>query len=87
MDTPNTHDCVSCNCIEIGTVVSDEDTQLMLTLSGNTIEKQLEEIKDLVESVGSGNCRMTTQSKESGTDVLLDFECAAEKMIFQMRRH
>ena len=83
--------CEACGTIvELGSVITEDDTQLVLPFSGPTkesvealAEKYIKAAKARFETV-----EITVDYKEVGStiesEVTLQFECTAEKLIFEM---
>ena len=81
----------SCTCVDVGTVIKEDDTTLTINLSGVNATSKLDSLKAAAAQIGSGNCNVTTETiDENGQTVIramFDFDCTAEKLIFQMKHH
>ena len=90
-NTTETEVCEACGTIvELGSVISPEDTVLELPFAGTDLagvkslaQKYIDAAKARYETVEVETTETTT---ETGTvlDLKLTFECAAEKIIFEM---
>ena len=80
---------IACNCVEVGTIIREDDTVLTINLSGVNAHSDLETLKAEAAEIGSGNCKVTTETiDENGQTAIramFDFDCTAEKLIFQMK--
>ena len=89
MNDKDQYESLACNCVEVGTIIKEDDTLLMLDLSGANAETQLEQLKTDACQIGSGNCKVSSETiDQDGKTIvraMLDFDCAAEKLIFQMK--
>lgn len=89
MNEKDPYESLACNCVEVGTIIKEDDTVLTLNLSGIDAETQLSQLKADASEVGSGNCKVTAETVEqSGNPVIramFDFDCTAEKLIFEMK--
>ena len=89
MNDKDQFESLACNCVEVGTIIKEDDTLLTLDLSGANAETQLEQLKADALKVGSGNCKVSAETIDEGgktiVRAMLDFDCAAEKLIFQMK--
>ena len=89
MNDKDQYESLACNCVEVGTIIKEDDTLLTLDLSGVNAELQLDQLKSDALQIGSGNCTVSTETvDEDGQTIIramLDFDCAAEKLIFQMK--
>ena len=89
MNEKDQYESLACNCVEVGTIIKEDDTLLTLDLSGANAESQLEQLKEDAVKVGSGNCKVSAETiDQDGKTIIramLDFDCAAEKLIFQMK--
>ena len=80
--------CTSCNTLDIGTLIKEDDTVTTLTLRGEQQSADtLKKVEELARDVESDPCTISTESVENGeaTHMELTFSCAAEKLIFEMR--
>ena len=89
MNEKDQYESLACNCVEVGTVIKEDDTLLTLDLSGANAETQFEKLKVDASQIGSGNCKVSAETiDQDGKTVIramLNFDCAAEKLIFQMK--
>lgn len=89
MNDKDQYESLACNCVEVGTIIKEDDTLLTLDLSGTNAETQLEQLKADALKIGSGNCKVSAETiNDHGNTIIramLDFDCAAEKLIFQMK--
>lgn len=83
---------VSCNCVEVGTLIREDDTLLTLDFSDNgdlSAKEQFARMEKDARSIGSGNCQVKSEIIEEGGKpvirAMFDFDCTAEKLIFQMK--
>ncbi len=89
MNQKDQYESLACNCVEVGTVIKEDDTVLTLNLAGVNAEKQLNQLKADASEIGSGNCTVTAETiEQDGAPVIramFDFDCTAEKLIFEMK--
>ncbi|WP_067519469.1 DUF406 family protein [Endozoicomonas ascidiicola] len=89
MQDTDEFESIACNCVEVGTVIREDDTVLTINLSGVNAHFELEGLKVEAAKIGSGNCKITSETiDESGQTIIramFDFDCTAEKLIFQMK--
>ena len=89
MNEKDQYESLACNCVEVGTIIKEDDTLLTLDLNGANAETQLEQLKADALKIGSGNCKVSAETIDEGgktvVRAMLDFDCAAEKLIFQMK--
>ena len=89
MNEKDQFESLACNCVEVGTIIKEDDTVLTLDLSGVDAENQLSKLKAHASEIGSGNCKITAETvDQSGAPVIramFDFDCTAEKLIFEMK--
>ena len=89
MNEKDQYESLACNCVEVGTIIKEDDTLLTLDLSGANAETQFDQLKTDAGKIGSGNCKVSAETiDQDGKTVIramLDFDCAAEKLIFQMK--
>ena len=89
MNEKDPYESLACNCVEVGTIIKEDDTVLTLDLCGSDPQSRFETLKTTVAAIGSGNCQVSSQTvEENGQAVIrvtLDFDCTAEKLIFQMK--
>ena len=80
---------LACNCVEVGTIIREDDTVLTVDLSGVDAETRLSKLQADAGEIGSGNCKMTAKTVDrDGTPVIqamFDFDCTVEKLIFEMK--
>lgn len=86
MQDTDKFDCASCACVDVGTIISEEDSVFTVDLTGPDAEARYNALKDAALRIGSGDCVV---SCETGDDNVLhacfEFSCAAESLIFQMK--
>lgn len=94
MNEKDPFECTTCNTVEVGTLIRDDDTWVTLEIRGDkaiSARDKFRKIEQRARSVGSGNCKVQSEtSQENGITVIkamLDFDCTAEKLIFQMSLH
>ena len=89
MNDKDPYESLACNCVEVGTIIKEDDTVLTLNLAGVDAETQLSQLKADALEIGSGNCKVTAETVEQeGSPVIramFDFDCTAEKLIFEMK--
>ncbi len=93
--------CTVCNTMDIGTVIQESDTVTRMVLSGENIDELRQTLTTLAREIESDPCEITIGRQESGRqesgrqesgileggelDMVFNFSCAAEKLIFEMR--
>ena len=81
---------VACNCVDVGTLINENDTRLVLDFYGSNAESELDQLTTKAKAIGSGNCKVSSETiDEHGKTVIramFDFDCTAEKLIFQMNQ-
>ncbi|WP_422134923.1 DUF406 family protein [Endozoicomonas sp. ALD040] len=84
-------ECNTCNTVEVGTLIRDDDTWVTVEIRGDkavSAQEKFNKIEQRALSVGSGNCKIQSETiQENGITVIkamLDFDCTAEKLIFEM---
>ncbi len=78
--------CTACNVMDIGTVIAESDVQAHVVLTGTNTAALQEQITDLVREIESDPAEIILQQKDDTTmDMVINFSCAAEKLIFEMR--
>ena len=89
MDDKDRYESKACNCVEVGTVIREDDKVLIVNLSGVDVEQQLDDLAEAAHQVGSGNCKVTSETIDQdgvpAIRAMLDFDCTAEKLIFEMK--
>ena len=89
MESKDQFESAACNCVEVGTIIKENDTLLTIDLWGVDAENQLSKLTADAKEIGSGNCKVTSETlNKDGTPVIramLDFDCTAEKLIFEMK--
>lgn len=89
MNEKDPYESLACNCVEVGTIIKEDDTVLTLDLSGVDAETQLSRLTADAREIGAGNCKVTAETvDQSGSPVIramFDFDCTAEKLIFEMK--
>ncbi len=82
----------ACNCMDIGTLIQEEDTVTELTIKAGSqqeAEARLVKLQTLAQSIESDPCTISTHitqtDLETSIQARFDFVCAAEKLIFDMR--
>ncbi|MGI2026512.1 DUF406 family protein [Endozoicomonas acroporae] len=78
------------HCLEIGQVIAPGDTHLEMTIKGDTEQQandQMATMEALANSI-SDHCQVKkTVSLHQGSatiDAMFDFDCTAEKLIFEL---
>ncbi|WP_282168109.1 DUF406 family protein [Shewanella japonica] len=76
--------CNDCGSfVDIGTVIDEQDTRLILKITGDAVAEEAEDIitkaKTRFDSV-----KVNSEQAETDITVIIDFEFTAEKMIFQL---
>ena len=91
MNEKDQYESLACNCVEVGTLIKEDDTHLTLDIKGNethSAEEEFSRIEKKAKSVGSGNCQVQSETIDDGGRTIIramfEFDCAAEKLIFQM---
>ena len=91
MNEKDPFECTTCNTVEVGTLISDDDTRVTLEIRGDeavSAQDKFSKIEQRALSVGSGNCKIQSETcQENGITVIkamLNFDCTAEKLIFEM---
>lgn len=91
MNENDPYESLADDCVEIGTVIRENDTILALDISGPEAWSEFDTLKSEAARIGSGNCQVSYGAiDESGQTVIyamFDFDCAAEKLIFQMQNN
>ena len=91
MNENDPYESLADDCVEIGTVIKEDDTILALDISGPDVWSDFDTLKSEAARIGSGNCQVSYGAiDESGQTVIyamFDFDCAAEKLIFQMQNN
>ena len=92
MKDTDQYESAACNCVEVGTLIREDDTLLTLDFSDNdglTAREQFSRMEREAKSIGSGNCQVKSEALEEGGKpvirAMFDFDCTAEKLIFQMK--
>ena len=92
MKETDQYESVACNCVEVGTLIREDDTLLTLEFCDGdelTAKEQFSRMEKEARSIGSGNCQVQSEVLErEGKPVvraMFDFDCTAEKLIFQMK--
>ena len=89
MNEKDPYESLACNCVEVGTIIKEDDTVLNIDLSGVNAELQFDVLKQEAAKIGSGNCKISSEIvDENGQTVIramFEFGCTAEKLIFQMK--
>ncbi|KEQ18959.1 DUF406 family protein [Endozoicomonas numazuensis] len=91
MNEKDPFECTTCNTVEVGTLIRDDDTRVTLEIRDDeaiSAQDMFSKIEQRALAVGSGNCKIQSETcKENGMTVIkamLDFDCTAEKLIFEM---
>ena len=88
MNEKDKYECNSCNCVEVGTIIHENDTLLTIDLSGVNAQAEFESLKDAASQIGSGNCKVTSETIDKNGHTVIhamfDFDCTVEKLLFQM---
>ncbi|WP_144208115.1 DUF406 family protein [Shewanella donghaensis] len=77
----NCNDCGS--FVDIGTVIDEQDTQLILQIDGDDSASVAEELINTAKA-RFDNVKATTKASEQHILLFLDFSFTVEKMIFQL---
>ncbi|AMO57955.1 DUF406 family protein [Endozoicomonas montiporae] len=92
MKDTDQYESAACNCVEVGTLIREDDTLLTLDFCDNdqmTAKEQFDRMEKDALSVGSGNCQIQSEMVEADGKPIIramfDFDCTAEKLIFQMK--
>ncbi|WBA80669.1 DUF406 family protein [Endozoicomonas sp. GU-1] len=89
MNEKDPFESLACNCVEVGTIIKEDDTVLTIDLSGVNAESRFDALKEEAVKIGSGNCKISAETiDEHGQTVIramFEFDCTAEKLIFQMK--
>ncbi|WP_419535001.1 DUF406 family protein [Endozoicomonas sp.] len=89
MNEKDQYESLACNCVEVGTIIKEDDTVLTIDLSGVNAESRFDTLKEEAAKIGSGNCKISSETvDENGQTVIramFEFDCTAEKLIFQMK--
>ena len=92
MKDTDQYDSIACNCVEVGTLIKEDDTLLTLDFTdqdGLSAKEQLSLMEKEAKTIGSGNCKVQSETLvDDGKPVIramFDFDCTAEKLIFQMK--
>lgn len=89
MEQNQDFDCKACTCVEIGSLIKEDDVTLIVDLAGVDAEERFEALKASALQIGSGNCQISSEIVElEGVSTLraaFVFDCTAEKLIFQMK--
>lgn len=77
--------CTACNVMDIGTVISESDTQAHVVLSGTDTTELQAKITQIVRDIESDSAEITLKDNGEGQlDMIINFSCSAEKLIFEM---
>lgn len=89
MNEKDKYESLACNCMEVGTIINEDDTVMTIDLSGANAESQFDTLKKEAAKIGSGNCKISSETLDkNGQPVIramFEFDCTAEKLIFQMK--
>ncbi len=81
---------MACNCVDVGTLINEDDTRLVLDLTGETATEEFSRLESKAKAIGSGNCKVTSETFDdqgmTHIRAMFDFDCTAEKLIFQMNQ-
>ncbi|MRI32111.1 hypothetical protein EOPP23_03765 [Endozoicomonas sp. OPT23] len=93
MNQKDQYESLACNCVDVGTLISEDDTQLALEIRGDdiaTAQEKFSQIEKKARSIGSGKCAVQSEIlNDNGFTIIkamLDFDCTAEKLIFEMQQ-
>ncbi len=90
MNDKDPYESLACNCVEVGTIIKEDDTCLTVDLSGVEAEYELENLQKNARKIGSGNCKMSAKTIDDNGHTIIramfDFDCTVEKLIFQMKQ-
>lgn len=88
MKDDNHFETQGCSCVDVGTLIQEEDTRLEMTFSGAQADETFNRLKARAQAIGSGQCRVAMETLDQDgapcIRAVFDFDCAAEKLIFQM---
>ena len=91
MNDYDPYESLADDCVEIGTIIREDDTVVVLDIVGPDAWVHFDELKATAAGIGSGNCQISSETiDDSGQTVIhamFDFDCAAEKLIFQMHNN
>ena len=91
MNDYDPYESLADDCVEIGTVISEDDTILALDISGPDAWSEFDALQSEAAHIGSGNCQISygaiDESDQTVIYAMFDFDCAAEKLIFQMHNN
>ncbi|WP_257263477.1 YfcZ/YiiS family protein [Endozoicomonas sp. ONNA2] len=89
MNKKDQFESLACNCVEVGTLIREDDTVLTIDLSGVDAESRFAALKEEAAKIGSGNCKISAETVDehgqTAIRAMFQFDCTAEKLIFQMR--
>ena len=89
MEQNRDFDCKACTCVEIGSLIKEDDVTLIVDLVGADADVRFESLKANALQIGSGDCQISSEIIElEGVSTLrasFVFDCTAEKLIFQMK--
>ena len=78
--------CTACNVMDIGTIIQESDTLAHMRLSGENMDNLQQTLTDLAREVENEPCEIKVIELDNGErEMVFDFSCAAEKLIFEMR--
>lgn len=78
--------CTACNVMDIGTVIAESDVQAHVVLSGADTSTLQDQVTTLIRDIESDPAEIILQQRDDNTtDMIINFSCAAEKLIFEMR--
>ncbi|MFK0570782.1 DUF406 family protein [Endozoicomonas sp.] len=89
MNEKDQYESLACNCVEVGTVIREDDSVLSIDLSGVNAQSRFDHLKEEAAKIGAGNCKITAkiidQDGQTVIRAMFDFDCTVEKLIFQMK--
>ncbi|WP_263322247.1 YfcZ/YiiS family protein [Endozoicomonas sp. Mp262] len=81
---------MACNCVDVGTLINEDDTRLVLDFTGDNACEEFSRLETKAKSIGSGNCKVSSETLDdkgmTHIRAMFDFDCTAEKLIFQMNQ-
>ena len=90
MKDKDEYESLACNCVDVGTLINEDDTRLVLDFSGDTAREEFSRLETKAKTIGSGNCKVSSETIDDNgrpaIRAMFDFDCTAEKLIFQMNQ-
>ena len=89
MNDNDQFESLACNCVEVGTIIKEDDTVLTISLSGPDADSQLDKLKKEAKKIAQDTCKISSNTIEENNQRVIratfNFDCTAEKLIFQMK--